>query len=405
MTNKKWHVLIVEDNPGDRRLIEVYLQVTSLHKYALTFAENMQQTLSVLETQEFNLIILDLTLPDSQGIETLFHVRSLHPEVPIIILSGIGDEELSINAIQSGAQDFIVKEHLDEHSLSRSIQYALERHRLLQELKKAHEWEEHLAFHDPLTDLPNRFLMMDRLNSTLKLAKRNKSRFSILFIDLDNFKNINDSFGHTIGDELLKNVANRLKNAVRESDTVARISGDEFMILLQDVSDEQGIDAVAGKILFELAKKLLIGKLEISISASIGFSIYPENGNDINTLIQRADCALYVAKDRGKNTFQKYEDMFEKDIFISKMGKNLLVNAIENKEFLVYFQPQISVKNRDIVGAEALVRWNHAMYGLLLPHSFIPHAENNAVQHLIDDYVFTIVCQEMQSWHEETSHQ
>jgi diguanylate cyclase (GGDEF)-like protein/PAS domain S-box-containing protein len=269
-------------------------------------------------------------------------------------------------------------------------------------IKHAHEQLRHQAHHDALTGLPNRLLLEDRLSVALERARRQKTSVAVLFIDLDRFKNINDSLGHEAGDRVLREVAWRFNKLKRASDTVARLGGDEFLIVIEDIEDNQdgnnNASQVAEKILKELRETPVTLDQEFFIGASIGISLFPRDSNDPATLIKHADFAMYRAKERGRNTYEFFtQELTSFSIERFQMETDLR-HAIERNELLVYLQPQFSLSTGDLVGAEALVRWQHPKHGLVLPGKFIPLAEESGLIVPIGEWVQRTACQYWADW-------
>src|SRR5689334_21915571 len=226
-------VLLIEDNPGDARLIELMLAEDPESPFRLSCVDRLSCGLEALEAEKPGLVLLDLSLPDSHGLETFDKVFAHSPTVPIIVLTGNDDQMIALNAVKTGAQDYLVKGKLDRELLVRAMQYSIERKRYQEQL-------EHQANYDALTGLPNRNLLHDRLKQAV-FAQRAVRSIAVVFIDLDHFKFVNDSLGHNIGDELLKSMAERLRTVLRPGDTVARLGGDEFVLILNDQSNEEVI--------------------------------------------------------------------------------------------------------------------------------------------------------------------
>ena len=284
------------------------------------------------------------------------------------------------------------------HVIWRDISDKKRAERKLLEQKDILDYQAH---HDYLTELPNRVLFNDRLEQGLKKAKRNKTDLALLFIDLDHFKQINDSLGHATGDRFLKMVTHRLKNNIRKSDTLARVGGDEFTVIMEDISSMEDSTLLAQKILNMLVEPFDIDGRVLYITGSIGISLYPQDGENVDDLLKYADTAMYKAKDEGRNNFQFYSsDMTELALERVAM-KTSLREAIQNEEFVVYFQKQVDASIEKTIGMEALVRWKHPTMGLLSPIEFIHLAEETGLIIQIDGLVMKMAMKEVSSWYRE----
>ena len=256
----------------------------------------------------------------------------------------------------------------------------------------------HLAQHDFLTNLPNRVLLNDRIAQAITLANRHHTQFALLFLDLDNFKHINDSLGHATGDKLLQSVTQRLKDCVRESDTVSRQGGDEFVILLAENKNSNDAAVSAQKILDELKAAHHVGKHQLHISTSIGISVYPADGLDAETLLKNADTAMYFAKDKGRNNYQFFiaemnTRAVERLIIQSNLGQ-----AIEKQQLVLHYQPKVNIHTKEITGVEALLRWQHDEWGEVFPDIFVPVAEDSGLIIPIGRWVLRHACMQAKSW-------
>jgi diguanylate cyclase (GGDEF)-like protein/PAS domain S-box-containing protein len=257
--------------------------------------------------------------------------------------------------------------------------------------KRAEEEIEHLAYHDALTGLPNRKCLKDHMDLALAQSQRSGSKLAVLFLDLDRFKLVNDTMGHGVGDEVLRQVGARLRGCVRAGDTVARVGGDEFVLLLATVEKEH-IAPLARKLLDAVAAPLVVGSQRLTMTTSIGISLFPEDGTDVDTLLRNADIALYRAKERGRNNFQLCTPALNAAIRDRLALESGLRRAVDNGEFVLYFQPEVLLPSRTIVGAEALVRWQHPERGLLPPDSFIPLAEDTRLIVPMGEWILREAC-------------
>lgn len=257
---------------------------------------------------------------------------------------------------------------------------------------------QHMAFYDNLTKLPNRLLFNESVKQAIHLAKRTGTGFAIMFLDLDAFKDVNDTFGHDGGDELLVMSAERLSKLLRESDTISRFGGDEFLLLINELTEPEYMELVAEKIVAAFARPFLLKDREISITASIGIANYPMDGTDAETLIKNADIAMYNAKGKGKNRFALCTPQMKVEVGQRIEMTNALAHALEKDELLLYYQPQICLKTNRIIGLEALIRWQHPEMGMILPNSFIPLAENTGLINPIGEWVLRRACEQNKAW-------
>lgn len=271
---------------------------------------------------------------------------------------------------------------------------------LTEQLEQAKEQMAHLAHHDPLTNLPNRIQLEENLTQAIKFAKRHGTRLGLLFIDLDRFKVVNDSLGHGIGDLLLQAVAERLLSSIRGADTVSRQGGDEFIVLLTDIEHSDELVASVEKIHRIVTEPYAVAQHTLHIGASIGVSIYPDDGTDNATLIKHADAAMYAAKESGRDSYAFFEKAMNDRAVTRHQFEVSLHDAIDRKEFILHYQAQFDLKTGNITGAEALIRWRHPVNGLLYPASFVSFAQECSVMLTIGRWVLREACEQARRWEE-----
>ncbi len=293
------------------------------------------------------------------------------------------------------AIDMLVSASMMEYEGGRAI---LSIHHDVTETKRAEKQIERLAYEDALTGLANRVRFEDRLGIALATARRESHPLGVLFIDLDRFKVVNDSLGHKFGDTLLQQVADRLLPLIRLSDTLARVGGDEFVLLLSKIDQRESAGVVARKIQELFRKPFRIGQRELFVTPSIGISVFPEDGDDADTLVKNADVAMYVAKQRGRDNYQFYSRSGQRGGLERLELESKLHHAIDNEEFRVHFQPQVSLRNGVITGMEALVRWKHPTRGILLPADFISLAEDSGLIVDLGMLVLKLACRQARAW-------
>ena len=275
---------------------------------------------------------------------------------------------------------------------------SIEAHKLTEQIELAKVQMDHLAYHDVLTDLPNRMLLQDRLEQAIEVAQRQDRPLALMYMDLDRFKHINDSLGHTVGDQLLQSVARRLMECVRQSDTVSRQGGDEFVLLLPLIEHAEDAALAAQKMLAALTQSHHVAGHDLHISVSIGISIYPDDGRDAQTLIKCADTAMYYAKESGRNNYKFFEPEMNARAVQRQIIEASLRRALEAQEFVLFYQPKINLESGTIVGVEALIRWQHPERGLLSPAEFVSIAEDCGLILPIGRWVLREACRQGQAW-------
>lgn len=284
--------------------------------------------------------------------------------------------------------------------LASDLAYGIETLRTRIEHESAEKKLEFLAHHDPLTGLPNRLLLRDHFDQAVALANRKDVGVAVLLLDLDNFKQINDSLGHSCGDRVLILVARRLQSCIRETDTISRQGGDEFVILLSNIRDPDSIEAIAQTVIESFAEPFTLDGYNLNTSFSIGISLYPDDGREFDTLLKQADTALYQAKDAGRNTYRFFSNQMNTDAMENIQLQGQLRSAIRDREFVLHYQPQVDTSNGRIIGAEALIRWQHPEKGVIPPDKFIPLAERSGLIIPLGEWVLDEACRQAQHWRE-----
>lgn len=408
------NILVIDDS---KYILNQMKKLLEIRDYKVILAQNATEGLDALSTNAISTIVLDLELPDINGIDVLKEIKTNgeYKNIPIIILSDNTDRGIVRECLKLGSSDFIQKPfHAEEFILKIDHSIELyEQSKALRELKnrykadyekvsklnEVHEEElKRLAYFDSLTGLANRVLFMNTLSHEIATAKRSGNIFAVFYMDLDKFKDINDSLGHDIGDEVLIQTAQKLRQTMREEDTIARLGGDEFTIILHEINSPEDASLVAQKLITAFNEPMQLSEEDKAISISIGIAIYPQDGQDASSLIKHADMAMYEAKESGRNTFNFYsKSMGEKVLHKIKM-ENELKNAIQNHEITAYYQPQFDIKNNKIRGIEALARWIHPSKGVIKAEEFIQIAKENRIIKDIDKLVINDALKQFVKW-------
>lgn len=389
-------ILVVDDEIISRSTIEILLTAEG---YELIFAENGKEALVKAAELIPDLMLLDVMMPEMNGFEVCQQLRA-NPrttKLPVVMITALDDRESRLRGLEVGADDFMSKP-FDRAELRARIRTItrLNRYRRLVETE---EKLVYLANYDTLTNLPNRNLLIERLQQSLGHARRNHQRVAVLVLDLDSFRIINDSFGHDCADNLLREIARRLIPIVSEIEaTVARVSGDEFVIVFDSDNLVKEVSEVAQRLLNHISKPIMLNKHEIIVTASVGISVYPSDGEEAAILLKNANTAVSRAKAAGKNTYQFFTTEMNQVALKRLILENQLRRVLERKELCLFYQPQIALNTGQIVGVEALLRWQHPESGLLSPNQFVAVAEEMDLIIPIGEWVLRTACLQNQAW-------
>jgi len=398
MTAMRITLLLVEDNSGDARLLQEMLNEQGANRTVLKRVATMREADAYLADHVVDIVLLDLGLPDAQGLEALRRCRVAAPQTPTVVLTGTDDEDVARLALQQGAQDYLIKGQIETRGLMRALRYAIERKAMEETSRVLSLQIAHSAEHDGLTGLPNRVLLHDRLGQAIALAGRHMNKTAVLFLDLDGFKHINDSLGHSVGDQLLQSIAARLLSCVRTGDTVSRQGGDEFVVLLSDVDRPEAAAVIADRMLKAVTEGHSINGEVVHITTSIGISVFPQDGNTPDILIKNADTAMYQAKEAGRRSYRFFTSAMNERAVERRAIEEGLRSALQQQEMHLHYQPKIDLKTGAVFGAEALLRWTHPDRGEIPPSVFIPIAEECGLIRSIGDQVLMKACRQRKAW-------
>lgn len=389
-------VLLIEDDPSDALLFETGLRLNHPGEFAVTVAPDMATAVSLLRRETFDVMSLDLGLPDARDLQAVARLQAEAPHIGFIVLSHSEDPELAIETVKAGAQDYLVKRRAGGANIAKSLRYAEERKRAEQRLAD-------FAFHDQLTGLANRSLFRQRVAKALANCRRKGDAFGVLLLDMDRFKSINDALGHDAGDAFLQQVAERLREATRETDTVARLGGDEFAVLATGIATAGDVGPIVERILIAIRRPIELSGTRLTPTASIGAAVYPTSGEDSDALLAAADAAMYVAKREGRNGYHVHGAELTRQIAHKLQLEVQLRSAIERGEFLLHYQPQVS-PGGGLVGAEALLRWRKGP-GVAVPASeFISVLEDTGLIMDIGPWIIRTACEQLRAWRTQGQH-
>lgn len=369
-------LLLVEDNPDDAELVLRVLRKGGYNNDSLR-VDNEHDLREALENSSWDIVLSDYSMPGFSGLAALNILKELNLDIPFIIISGTIGEEVAVEAMRLGAHDYLMKNNLIRlvPAIQRELHDANERYAR----RIAEQTLRHQAYHDVLTGLPNRWLLRDRMEQALAYVRKKDLHLGVLFLDLDRFKNLNDTLGHLVGDHLLRAVADRLKKVLSAWDTVARLGGDDFVLLLPDIKEVSALEEKAQELLTLFDTPFELSGKSIYLDVSIGIAAYPENGEDSDSLLKNAEATMYYAKEQGGKNYQFCSGDIQTATVDRFTIESELRVAIKNSELLLHYQPQFSLEDNSITGVEVLVRWEHPERGMTPPDKFIPVAEDTGL--------------------------
>jgi len=391
-----------------KKLLEESQRITHIGSWKYDLVENIltcsDEIYKIFEVPSDKAIsykmVLNVTHPDDRKRVAKTYADSLKAHAPYETTHRLLFKDGRIKYVKEECETTFDKEGNPLISIG-TVQDITKQKLMENKLKEQKETMSHLAYHDTLTKLPNRMLLNDRLSKAIESAKRDNRKFALLFIDLDHFKEINDSLGHHIGDEVLKETAKRFYSIVHKNDTLARLGGDEFTIIMENLKHGQDASILAEKIIETLSQPITVAEHSLYISCSIGISLYPSDGTDLQDLLKYADAAMYRAKEEGRSDFQFYSCEMTLLAFERILMETNMRSGLKKGEFEVYYQPQVDGYSDTLIGMEALVRWQHPEMGFVFPSKFIPLAESTGLIVKLDRYIMKEAIQQLCQWYDK----
>ncbi len=388
-TEERPVVVLADDDPSIRLMVR---HVLESEDYEIIEAADGLEAIRAVEKHNPALILLDAVMPGLDGFTTCQQIKDKgFKDIPVIMITGL-DDDLSVErAYEVGAIDFITK----------PIKWAVLKHRVRSVIATvvAERKVKLLAYRDSLTQLPNRLLFADRLEQSLIRAARNRDAVALMLIDLDDFKLVNDSFGHDAGDKLIKAIANLLSSSLRRADTVARLGGDEFAVIVEGIDSASDAISIADNLTTILKHNVRIDNHETFVSASVGIAVFPDDGSDARVLLKNADTAMFRAKENGRHCFQFYTPEMSVTAMERLDLENSLRKALQNDEFVLHYQPMVEIHKNEVAGVECLLRWQHPEKGIIEPEDFVEVAEDSGLIIPIGEWVIRTVCRQIKQWH------
>ncbi len=381
-------ILLADDDPSIRLMIR---HVLESEEYDIVEAADGLEAIKAVEKHHPAIILLDAVMPGLDGFSTCEQIKDKgFTDIPVIMITGLDDDASVERAYDVGAIDFITK----------PIKWAVLKHRVKSVVSKvvAERKVKLLAYRDSLTDLPNRLLFADRLEQALVRAERHRESVALMLIDIDDFKLVNDSFGHDSGDKLIRAVGQMLQKSLRRADTVARLGGDEFAVIVEGISGAEDAIAIADNLTTMLEHNVKLDEQETFTSASVGIAVFPDDGKDARTLLKNADTAMFRAKEKGRHCFQFYKPEMSVTAMERLDLENSMRKALDNGELVIHYQPTVDLHKNDVDGVEALVRWQHPDKGVINPNDFVPVAEDCGLILPIGEWMIETVCKQLRVW-------
>lgn len=385
-------ILFIDREHGEYLLIADILSQVRNVNYELVWCDQLETAAPQILSNEFDVVLLDFFWGDLSARDLLNSVKVQANKTPIVIMTDEMEIEVDRDVIRTGASDYLIKGQIDHQLLERTLRYAIER-------KQTEIYLARLAHYDQLTDIPNRILFRDRLEHVIHLANRDKTSFALLFIDLNGFKQVNDNFGHDAGDAIIRICAERLSACMRRSDSVARMGGDEFTLLLSHIDNHTDVAHIAEKIIALLSEPAEINGYEVVVGCSIGVAIYPQAGRDAESLLKNADMAMYKAKQDEGSSFCFFTDAMNKNVRRQLRMESNLRKALKKNQFFLQYQPRVDVDTQKIVAVESLLRWDNPELGVLSAGDFIASAEDTGLITAIGYWAIRQACSDLKVIH------